>query len=484
VVAPARARIPAAAAPSIAALLSFVVPGLGQAWLGARRRGVIFALPVVALVVAILVIATFSWQAVLGLLIRPETLLAILVLNVLLTLYHAAAVADAFRIGRRRLPDVRASRALSVPLVALLVTTVAIHGVIEYVGLRAYETVSTVFNDPDDVWVIPSASFEPTPSPSPGPTLAPDATPPPATPTPEPVPAWAADGRLNLLLVGSDAGPGRWLLRTDTMVLLSVDAATGRAALFGFPRNLLNVPLPPESAGAFPNGRFPGFLNALYVYAMGHEGQFPGGEARGFRAVTGAIQEMAGVPLDGAVVVSLNGFTDLVKAIGGLWIDVPFALYDEHYPDPDGTGRKTIYIPAGCQRLGGEKALAYARSRHSSDDYARMNRQQLVLEALARQVDPIAMLPKVPELLEIARDNLWMTIGVEEVAELAELASRVDTDHIERVLFVPPTYPEYVTKAVVKKMRQVVRTVFDVEPTPSGEPTPKPQKPPKPCPRD
>jgi LCP family protein required for cell wall assembly len=476
-----------AAAPSIAGALSLVVPGLGQAWLGARARAVVFGLPVVALALVLVVMAGLSWQAVLGILVQPEVLLTILALNIVLAIWHAVAVADAFGLAARRratpAPATRA-RALSVPLVALLAVTLGFHGLVEYVGFRAYEAVSTVFVEPDDGWAIPSASFEPTPSPSPGPTLPPSATAPPPTPTPEPVPAWALDGRLNMLLIGSDAGPGRWLLRTDTMILLSIDVASGRAALFGFPRNLRDVPLPPESAAAFQNGRFPGFLNALYVYAIGHKKQFPGGDARGFRAVTGSIQEMAGVPIDGAAVVSLNGFTDLVKAIGGLWIDVPYTLYDEHYPDPDGTGRRTVYIQAGCQRLGGEKALAYARSRHSSSDYDRMQRQQLVLEALARQVDPIGLLPKVPELLEIARDNLWTTITPEEIPDLAELAARVDTNHIEQVQFWPPTYPEYVTKASIRKMRATVRTIFDVEPTPSGEPTPKPPKPPKPCPRD
>ncbi|HSL98215.1 MAG TPA: LCP family protein [Candidatus Deferrimicrobiaceae bacterium] len=472
------------AAPSIAGTLSFVLPGLGQAWLGARGRAFVFGVPVVGLALVLVAIAGLSWQTILGVFVRPEVLLAILVLNVFLAFWHAAAVADAFRLATRRLPPFAPARILSLPLVALLVVTLAVHGLVEYIGYRAFETASAVFVEPDDGWAIPNASFEPSPSPSPGPTPAPSAAPVPPTPTPEPVPDWATDGRLNLLLIGSDAGPGRWLLRTDTMILLSVDVASGRAALFGFPRNLLNVPLPPESADAFPGGRFPGYLNALFVYATRHEEDFPGGEARGFRAVSGTIQEMAGVPLDGAVVVSLNGFTDLVKALGGLWIDVPYALYDERYPDPNGTGRKTIYIAAGCQRLGGEKALAYARSRHSTDDYSRMHRQQLVLEALARQVDPIALIPKVPELLEIARDNLWMTMTPDEIPGLAELAARVDSNDIEQVQFWPPTYPEWVTKAVVRKMREVVRTIFDVAPTPSGEPTPKPEKSPKPCPRD
>jgi len=439
---------------------------------------------VAAGLLAIVAIAMLPWQAVLGFFLRRETLLAILVLNVVFTVWHAAAVADAFRIASRRLAGAASGRALSVSLIGLIVVTLAIHGLIQYVGFRAYETATAVFIEPDDGWAIPSASFEPTPTPPPTPTPEPGVTEPPPTPTPEPPPVWARDGRLNLLLIGSDYAPGRWLIRTDTLILLSVDVATGRAALFGFPRNLLNVPLPPESADAFSDGRFPGYLNALYVYAWGHPRQFPGGDARGFRAVTGSIQEMAGVPIDGAVVVNLLGFKALVKAIGGLWIDVPYTLYDEHYPDPDGTGRKTIYIEAGCQHMGGERALAYARSRHSTDDYSRMNRQQLVLEALARQVDPIALIPKIPELLEIALDNLWMTVTPDEIPGLAELAARVDTGRIQRVLFVPPTYPEYVTRAELRQMRRTVRTIFDVEPTPSGEPTPKPEKTPKPCPRD
>ncbi len=470
------------AAPSVAAVLSFVVPGLGQAWLGAGRRGLVFAIPALAVVLVVAALATFSWQTVLGLVVRPESLLAILVLNVLFTVYHAAAVADAFRLGVQRTAARPLRWTLSVPLAILLVVTVAFHGAIELVGFKAYDTVATVVVDPSEGWAIPSASFEPTASA--GATPRPEATPPPATPTPEPVPAWAVDGRLNLLLIGGDAGPRRWSLRTDTMVLLSIDVDSGRAALFGFPRNLLNVPLPPESAGAFPNGRFPEYLNGLYVYAMGHPTQFPGGDARGFRAVSGAIQEMAGVPLDGAIVVTLNGFTDLVNAIGGLWIDVPYAVYDDHYPDPDGTGPKVIYIEPGCQRMGGERALAYARSRHMDSDYGRMERQQIVLQALARQVDPLALVAKVPELLDIARDNLFMTITPDEVPDLAELAARVDTSDVEKVLFFPPTYAEYVLKSTVRKMREAVRTVFDVEPAPSGEPTPQPDKTPKPCPRD
>ncbi|MER3418835.1 MAG: hypothetical protein C4343_07060, partial [Chloroflexota bacterium] len=271
----------------------------------------------------------------------------------------------------------------------------------------------------------------------------------------------AADGRLNLLLIGSDAGPDRWSLRTDTLIVLSVDVATGHAALFGIPRNLVGVPLPAESAAAFPGGRFPGLLNALYVYAMGHPGAFPGGKTRGFRAVTGAVQELVGVRLDGAVVVNLAGFVRLVDAVGGLWIDVPARLYDPNYPLEDGSGHIVLDIRPGCRHLDGRFALAYARSRHQDSDYGRMARQQAVLLALRRQLDPLELLPKFPELLDIAGQNLWTTLDPDAVGGLAELASRVDASAVRRVLFVPPAYPSQLDDRTIAKIRTVVRGVFE-----------------------
>jgi LCP family protein required for cell wall assembly len=257
------------------------------------------------------------------------------------------------------------------------------------------------------------------------------------------------------------------------MIVLSVDIEHARAALFGIPRNMTGVPLAPESAGAFRNGRFPGLLNALYVYAMRHPKTFPGGATRGFRAVTGAVQELVGVRLDGAVVVNLAGFVRLVDAIGGLWIDVPTRLVDRHYPLEDGSGHIRLVIKPGCRQLDGRMALAYARSRHQDSDYQRMRRQQRVLVALARQVDPVKLATKAAKLLRIARDDLWTTIRRKEIGSLAALAARVDTGRVKRVTFVPPAYASHLTTAEIKRIRKVVRSVFKgawVEATPTPEP--------------
>ena len=391
----------------------------------------------------------------------------------------------------------------AVVLVALLGGAVIIHGAVGYVEAEAGGALAAVFgpgggegdDDDDDAWVIPEPSFEPdptdvptaasTPSPTPVPTPVPTAGVipglPTTPPTPEPTPTfrptavpvsgaeWAQDGRVNLLLIGSDAGPDRWSLRTDTMIVLSVVARTGRAALFGIPRNLVGVPLPPESAGATKDGRFHGLLNALYVYAMAHPDKFPGGEARGMRAVSGAVQELVGVRLDGLVVVNLGGFVRLVDELGGLWIDVPYRLHDRNYPLEDGSGWMELDIRAGCRHLDGRLALAYARSRHQDSDYGRMNRQQLVILSLRNQLDPLRLVSRAPALLRIAGDSLWTTIRRKEIRGLARLADQVDSRRVERVLFVPPAYSSRLDDREIARIRRVVRTVFD-GPRPPADP--------------
>jgi polyisoprenyl-teichoic acid--peptidoglycan teichoic acid transferase len=468
--------------PATAASLSFVLPGLGQVAIGAVRRGRVIAFPAIVVLLAVIGLMTSDPMSVADFLLRPDVLLGLLIVNVALTAYHLGAIVDAYRIagrsGRRTV-----GHAAPIVLATLLALTLTIHGAVEAIGYQTYATLGSVFvaEEPGTGWSIPDPSVEPEPSagavvsPSPAPAGSPSASAsasPSRTPTPSASPVWARDGRLDVLLIGSDAGPDRWSLRTDTMVVLSIDIASGRAVLFGIPRNMVGVPLPPESADAVRNGRFPGLLNALYVYAMGHPADFPGGAARGFRAVTGAIQELVGVRLDGVVVVNLSGFVRLVDALGGLWIDVPERLLDRNYPLEDGSGHIRLDIRPGCQLLDGRHALAYARSRHQDSDYGRMRRQQQVLVALARQVDPLALVPKVPELLATARDNLWTTIKRSAIADLARLAAGVDVASVRTVLFVPSRYPSHLTSSEITQIRKVVRSAFDGPVKPRATPRP------------
>lgn len=471
--------------PAVAAFLSFLWPGAGQAWVGRAMRAALFALPVLFLVgIPFGLFLTGGVEALSALVLQPGILLAIIVLDIVLLAWRGVAIVDGYRTARRANAAAgapggrRGTGMLGKVVVALLVVaTIGTHGAIAYVGYNGYDLVTGVFasgngedwgdaepsytpdpEDSDDPNATPDPLALATPSPSPLPTIT--ASP---TITPEPLPVWAQDGRLNLVLLGGDAGPGRTSIRTDTMMLLTVDLETNQAALFGFPRNLLNVPLPKPYSKAFPNGRFPGMLNALWRYADEHpSSRFPGGDkSRGFRAVTAAIGYMAGVDVDGMAYVDLNGFVKFIDVLGGLTINVPYSIYDAKYPKPDGSGYKVVSISPGKHHFDGEEALEYARSRHQDSDYGRMERQQLVLVALRRQTKVCSLVTQLPKLVKIAKSSMYTNIPLNDLTPFIAVASKVRGTKIIQVTFSPGDgYPEFVTTSSVLKMRKAVKNVF------------------------
>jgi LCP family protein required for cell wall assembly len=459
----------------VAALLSFLWPGLGQGWVGSRRRALMFGVPMMLFLAAgLLVVAVQGKARSLGFLLEPGVLLLLLALNVAVLAYRVFAIVDAYRDASRRWPPLVERGRAAVGLVALggvLGVTLLMHGWLGWVGFKAYDTVVAISHPFSTPTPVPQAT--PPPGETPGPTPLP-------TPIPTPQPAWGDNGRLDLLLIGGDAGPGRYSLRTDTMVILSVDISTGRAALFGVPRNLMNVPLPSGPAQHFQCGCYPDLLNSIYVYATAHPDVFPGTtDERGYRAVQDAIAQLTGLQIDGEVVVTLRGFVRLVDALGGLDMTTKDSVYDARYPDPLSTHDVKLYISRGFHHFDGWHALAYARSRHQDNDYNRMNRQQEVLRALRAELDPCTLIPRIPELLDIAKDSLWTNIPLDKMPDLFEIAARVSAHSIASYQFWPPDIAERLDARSIERVRLMVVTAFfgataSTSPEPSSNPTPAP----------
>ena len=455
----------------VAALLSFVWPGLGQGWVGSRRRAILFAVPMMLFLGAGLLVMIVQGKArALGLLLQPGVLLLLLALNIAILVYRLVAIVDAYQGAARRWPPIGARGRSAVGLVLLGVVlggTLLMHGWLGFVGFKTYDTVVAIshpFASPTPVPAASVAPGEPTPLP---------------TPLATPEPAWGDNGRLDLLLIGADAGPGRFSLRTDTMIILSVEVSTGRAALFGVPRNLINVPLPDGPAEAFGCGCFPDLLTGLWRYAAEHPETFPGpDEERGYRAVQEAIAELTGLELDGQVVVTLGGFVHLVDALGGLDMTTRDSIFDAQYPDPLSAQNVTLHISKGFHHFDGWHALAYARSRHQDNDYNRMNRQQEVLLALRQQLDPCTLIPRIPELLDVAKSSLWTNIPLDRLPDLFEIGARVRPGSIASYQFWPPEIKETLDLASINKVRLMVSDPFgeapSATPRPSSTATPAP----------
>ena len=334
----------------------------------------------------------------------------------------------------------------------------------------------------------PSASATPGSSASPSSSSTPGSSPTPMpTPTPKAKPPvvyslgnlpnftgsakdWAVDGQLNVLLIGIDAGPGGsryYGLRPDSMILLQVDIATGRAAMYGIPRNLINVPLPPESAkhyachcfGPGPGQTATDFLidylwneaanvhpawYAQYGTGSGSTAKF----LRGLGALEGAVSEIANLQVDGAVVINLPGFVQLIDALApnGLHIDVQYEVKQDSrfgYEKPDGSGDLYhIDIKAGPQVMNGTVALEFARLRHvigHDSDYYRMRRQQQVQRAVRAQVDPCSLLPQVQPILNALGRSVWTNLPESDAPTIAGLAAKVGTSNTADFSFDPAT---------------------------------------------
>lgn len=426
---------------------------------GARRRGLLIAAPALLLIAG----AGVTWILDRGLFVRaalsPPVLLGIVVLSLAVFVYRFWAILDAYLVSRRSggghggWPARTASVAV---LIGLLAITAFSHGWVAAVGLSAHQALTNVFT-PDG----PPGGFGDSPaSASPSLTSTPsgEETPAPtpvATPTPTPQPEWANDGRLNVLLIGTDAGPGRWSMRADAIILVSVEIDSGRVAAFSLPRYTTRVPLPEPAASAFECRCLIEPINALYVFANDRPDLFPGGETRGLLALSGAIGTLFDVHLDGMAVVDLNGFVRMVDAIGGITVDVPAAVYDPAYPDPDGVTAVEVYFAPGEQRMDGWRALAYARTRHQDGDVSRMQRQQHVVKALQHELG-CDLLGRLPAVLEVARDALWTNLPLEDLPDML----RIDPGPVESHSLFDIHNPA-LTADDVARLRAEVEDAFD-----------------------
>ncbi len=287
-------------------VLGAVVPGAGLLAAGRRRAGA------AVLVVFLLLLGGAVWLATAGrrtavrAAVDPQVLLGVMVgVGVLAVLWAVVVVA-----GYRLLLPRRASRlqqGLGAVLVALLVAAVAVPAVtaVRLAGAQR-GLVDTVFADGQSATVQEPA---------------------------DPVNPFGEKKRVNVLLLGGDGGEGRDGVRTDTVIVASIDTDTGDTTLFSLPRNLEDLPFPAgtELAELFPDGFDAGsesesLLNAvyrngpaLYPDALGAPTDNPGADWLKL-----GVGEALGLPIDYYVLVNLDGFSQLVDALGGITVNVNY----------------------------------------------------------------------------------------------------------------------------------------------------------------
>jgi len=285
---------------------------------------------------------------------------------------------------------------------------------------------------------------------------------------------WRKVPRVNVLLLGSDAGDDRTGVRTDSMIVASIDTKTGDTVLFGIPRNLERVPFPKDNPlyKLFPNGYNCGaecLINAVWAEAENRKELFKNDPNPGLTTIHGVVQEVTGLRLDYTTVIDLAGFQALVDAMGGVVVDVKERLPIGGRIDSAGRlSGVTGWVEIGKQRLDGYHALWYARSRILSDDYSRMRRQRCMVGIILDQVNPVLMLAKYPEIARVAKDNIKTDVAAEDLPAWVELVQRMKRGTISSLTFtsrnISPANPDFA------EIRTMIRTALT--PVPSATVTP------------
>ena len=136
--------------------------------------------------------------------------------------------------------------------------------------------------------------------------------------------------------------------------------------------------------------------------------------------------------------MDFDGFRKIIDYVGGVEIYVPELLVDTEYPTED-YGIMTVRFEEGWQQMDGESALQYARTRKSTSDFARAERQQEVILALRDQVLSRDIIPSltpanVGRLVSTLNRAIETDMTVNEVLALAQVARRIEDGNIRRAL--------------------------------------------------
>jgi LCP family protein required for cell wall assembly len=255
---------------------------------------------------------------------------------------------------------------------------------------------------------------------------------------------WGGRNRVNVLLLGGDGGVGRTGIRTDSVILLSMDTDSGKSVMFSLPRNMMNAQFPEDSPlhDVFPDGfrgeGDPGswMLNAVYgqVPAL-YPGILGDSENEGADAVKQAVAGSLGTHVDYYMLINLLGFQQLVDAIGGVTVNInePIAINGNTDLNIPPTG----YLePGPDQHLDGFHALWYSRGRWGSDDYDRMLRQRCMVSAIIDEADPLNLLRRYQDLAKAGEEILRTDVPRKLMPAFVDLALKVKEKKIRSMAFV------------------------------------------------
>lgn len=240
------------------------------------------------------------------------------------------------------------------------------------------------------------------------------------------------DSRINILLLGI-GGPGHdGANLTDTIMLASVDPITDKVSLISIPRDLW-VKIPGDGYQK---------INAAYADAVNNSTSKnqAGQEQDGINELDKTLQPVLdGITIQYHVLLDFSAFKQMVDALGGVTVNVPETLYDptiawENHNNP-------VIANKGIQTFNGDQALLYVRSRETSSDFARGERQRLVISAIKQKAFSAGTFSnplRISSLLDSLGQNVYTDFSSTDIKCLYHQVSTIPASAIQSLDMVTP----------------------------------------------
>ncbi|HSX36621.1 MAG TPA: LCP family protein [Patescibacteria group bacterium] len=237
------------------------------------------------------------------------------------------------------------------------------------------------------------------------------------------------DGRVNVLLLGIGGDGHEAPDLTDTMMVASIDPVNHTATLLSVPRDLwVNLPGAGSSKinAAYETGKY------KYLGKISEDNSNSKAIQAGFNSVDQTVENVLGVPIHYNMLLDFQAFRQAVDTLSGVQVNVPEQLYDPTMAWEN--SNNPVLAKAGAQTFDGKHALIYVRSRETSSDFARGERQRSVLLALKDKAVTLGTLSnpvKISGLINAFGNNVQTDLGLSDAGRMYSIIKSIGNSNVQ-----------------------------------------------------
>lgn len=216
---------------------------------------------------------------------------------------------------------------------------------------------------------------------------------------------------VSILIMGIDQSEKREMRygdtsRTDALILATLNREDKSVKLLSIPRD-----------------------SYVYIPEVGYYDKI--NHAHAFGSTKGAIdavENLLEIPVDYYVKLNFHAFVDVIDAIGGVEVDVPYEFKESDSYDK----RDNIHLFAGQQNLNGEEALAFARTRKKDNDVERGKRQLEIIDSVVSKATSFSSLFKYDDIIEAVGNNMSTNMTFTEMKSFFHYATEGSNLDVEK----------------------------------------------------